>query len=422
MIGDGKVINVSIEDIKERLLKGEPVHFVEDQDETKRTIKAQWITNALKKEYDVDKIDIKSAIITDDLDFHINDNLVNIDKSGMEVDEIKKQNNIGFKSVFLISSSIVIENCQLQGNLLAGRYRQESFVIFKSQVSFSRSEFIEAVYFGYARFNGVAHFGRSGFMYKAANFRWAIFRNAIFKEKADFENAIFKEKADFGSASFKEKADFGYASFNGVAYFGCWSGSKVKAASFRNAIFRNASFKGKTDFGYASFKEKADFENAIFKEKADFRSASFNGVVDFSSASLEKANLRDAVLTDSKFIDTNLKDAILTRVDLTGSLYEPNSSTYQGSLGGIKGLEKVKFNKGQQGGLVQLRSALKESGLRDLEREATYAIEHWKAHYEPWYKKWPKHVLFEWTCGYGLDYLRPLLILLCLIVVFSILI
>jgi len=55
-----------------------------------------------------------------------------------------------------------------------------------------------------------------------------------------------------------------------------------------------------------------------------------------------------------------------------------------------------------------------------LEREATYAIEHWKAHYEPWYKKWPKHVLFEWTCGYGLDYLRPLLILLCLIVVFSI--
>ncbi len=70
--------------------------------------------------------------------------------------------------------------------------------------------------------------------------------------------------------------------------------------------------------------------------------------------------------------------------------------------------------------MVQIRAALKESGLRDLGREATYAIERWKAHWEPWYKKWIKHLLFEWTCGYGLDYLRPLLILLGLVMVFSI--
>ncbi len=152
---------------------------------------------------------------------------------------------------------------------------------------------------------------------------------------------------------------------------------------------------------------------------SDFGSASFNGGVDFSTASLEKVSLRNAVLTNSKFIDTNLKDAILTGVDLTGSQYEPYSSTYQGSLGGIKGLKTVWFNMGQQGGLVQLRAALKESGLRDLEREATYSIEHWKAHYQPWYKKWIKRILFEWTCGYGLYYLRPLVILLGLILVFS---
>ncbi len=37
---DETVINVSIEDIKERLFKGESVHFVEDQEDRKRIIKS----------------------------------------------------------------------------------------------------------------------------------------------------------------------------------------------------------------------------------------------------------------------------------------------------------------------------------------------------------------------------------------------
>ena len=68
MAGNDEVINVSIEDIKERFLKGEPVHFVKKQVETKRTINAEWITNALNKEYSVtNKIYINNAIITGDL-------------------------------------------------------------------------------------------------------------------------------------------------------------------------------------------------------------------------------------------------------------------------------------------------------------------------------------------------------------------
>ncbi len=69
---------------------------------------------------------------------------------------------------------------------------------------------------------------------------------------------------------------------------------------------------------------------------------------------------------------------------------------------------------------MQLRAVLKDAGLRNLEREATYTIEHWKTNYAPWYVKWVKRVLFEWSCGYGLNYLRPLLIFSGLIVVFSI--
>ncbi len=125
-------------------------------------------------------------------------------------------------------------------------------------------------------------------------------------------------------------------------------------------------------------------------------------------------------MSNARWINTNLKDAKFSGVNLTKSQYEPISSPHKGYLGGIKGLDKVWFYKEKQSGLVQLRAALKEAGLRGLEREATYAIEHWRAHYEPWYKKWVKLVLFEWTCGYGLNYLHPLSILLGLIVVFSI--
>ncbi len=141
---------------------------------------------------------------------------------------------------------------------------------------------------------------------------------------------------------------------------------------------------------------------------------------DLYRANLSKADLGGVNLTNSKFINTNLKDAIISGVDLARSQYEPNSPPHKGSLGGIEGLKTVWFKKGKQSGLVQLRAVLKESGLRDLEREATYAIERRKAHYEPWYKNWVKHLLFEWTCGYGLNYLQPLLILLGMIFVFSV--
>ncbi len=156
---------------------------------------------------------------------------------------------------------------------------------------------------------------------------------------------------------------------------------------------------------------------------ADLSNANLYGA-NLSGADLSNANLSGAILTganlsNSRLTNTNLKDAIISGVDLSESKYEPNSSPHKGSLGGIKGLKSVLFEKERQSGLVQLRTALKESGLRDLEREATYAIERRKTHYEPWYKNWVKHFLFEWTCGYGLDYLQPLLILSCLILVFS---
>ncbi|MBT6049246.1 MAG: pentapeptide repeat-containing protein [Candidatus Scalindua sp.] len=61
---DDEVIKVSREDIKERIYNEEPVHFIEKQEEAKRTIQSVWITRILRRESDIGKIDIKNAIIT----------------------------------------------------------------------------------------------------------------------------------------------------------------------------------------------------------------------------------------------------------------------------------------------------------------------------------------------------------------------
>ena len=209
-----KIINVSIDEIKERILKGEPVFFVEEQEETKRTIKSEWIIDALKKENGVEKIDIEKAIINGNLDFYIKENLVGIEESGIEVDEINKLKGRGVENVYLVSPSINIESCQIQGNLKAGYDNNlKSIVIFKKSVVFSNSA-VKETNFGGARFNGEASFLSASFNGEAD------FRSASFKEKADFRSASFNGEASFESASFKEKADFGSASFNGEADFG----------------------------------------------------------------------------------------------------------------------------------------------------------------------------------------------------------
>ena len=379
-----KITNVSIEDIKERLLTGEPVCFVGRQDKAKRTIKAKWIETALKKEYGVEKIYIINAIITGDLDFQIKENLVDIDESGIDVDEIKKLKKIGIEKTFLISSSIIIQRCLIQGNLNESFQKKYQPIVMLKRFDLKNSLLEKEVDFSYDKFNGTN------------------FKSTNFEGKANFSHAEFNGKAIFKSANFNGEANFWTASFNG------------------KANFSTASFKGEATFKSANFKERVDFMNVGFNGVANFSEADFNDGVDFSSVSLEKANLRNAILANSKLVDTNLKDAIISGVNLTGSQYEPISYPNKGSLERIKGLATVRFDNGKQTGLVKLRAALKESGLRDLEREATYSIEHWKAHWEPWYKNWPKRILFEWTCGYGLKYLQPLLILLGMIFVFSV--
>jgi hypothetical protein len=96
-------------------------------------------------------------------------------------------------------------------------------------------------------------------------------------------------------------------------------------------------------------------------------------------------------------------------------------------LENIVGLDSVMFPHGGQSGLVMLRTLLQKTGLRDLERKATYAIERNKARWERQtpeslaerFDGWAKLVFFEWTTDYGLQPSRAFVILLGIVVILS---
>jgi hypothetical protein len=143
---------------------------------------------------------------------------------------------------------------------------------------------------------------------------------------------------------------------------------------------------------------------------ADLRLAELNDA-NLSSAELNNADLLGAKLNEANLSGAEIADAQLSYADLTGALYAPRSQPPNASISGIIGLKSVLFPKGEEVGLVQLRELLQKAGLRDSEREATFAIESGKtAHALVDWRKYLagavegifRKAAFEWTTGYGL--------------------
>jgi hypothetical protein len=159
---------------------------------------------------------------------------------------------------------------------------------------------------------------------------------------------------------------------------------------------------------------KADLNKANLT-KADLTKADLGG------ANLTKADLGEANLIKADLSRTILTEADLAFADLTGATYAPASPPPDPYLEGIKGLSTVSFPGGRGSGLVQLRELLQKAGLRDLERQATYALESNRT----WHAITGKEsnpvgrleggfrfLFFEATTGYGLYPGRALWIIL----------
>jgi len=149
--------------------------------------------------------------------------------------------------------------------------------------------------------------------------------------------------------------------------------------------------------------------------------AELNGALLFGTR-LEKADLSFARLRGARLERTDLSGAKLVNADLTDATYTPLSSPPNPDVAGIQGIATLRPSAGEPIGLVQLRELLKKAGLRDLEREATFAIERRRTRdqIEVARIRTPATVaegLFRWlaydlTTAYGLHPARAMIVLL----------
>lgn len=206
------------------------------------------------------------------------------------------------------------------------------------------------------------------------------------------------------------------------------AGAHLVGARMRNATLWEANLSGAEMW-------MANLSHAYLGEaklpKAQLMGANLSntylGYADFSGANLENTNLSNAVLAQTDLSKaqltnatlsnatlwlTKIKDARLFMANMTGARYACEGVPDKDSLGGIAGLSTLDCDVRFISGPVQLRNALRETGLRDLEREATYAIERARTAAAPPLERWFRTVLFDWPSAYGMRPGRPLWLML----------
>jgi uncharacterized protein YjbI with pentapeptide repeats len=199
--------------------------------------------------------------------------------------------------------------------------------------------------------------------------------------KADLVGAELN-KADLGGVQLNEanlfgaqlnKANLPGVQLNKANLFGAGLnkanlfGAQLNKANLRGVHLNEADLVG-------AELNKADLVGAELN-KANLSYAQLNKA-DLRRVQLSEANLFGAQLNKAVLIQSGLKDTHLAAVNLTDAIYAPASPPPDAYVADIEGLRTIVFPKGNEAGLVQLRELLQKAGLRDLEREATYAIEH----------------------------------------------
>src|SRR5262249_47789408 len=139
---------------------------------------------------------------------------------------------------------------------------------------------------------------------------------------------------------------------------------------------------------------------------------------DLTSANLDGAKLEFVGLVQANLSDTSLAGSSFAGANFSYSYYSPRSAPPASFSGKISGLSTIRVLPGETAGLAQLRDLLQKTGLRDLEREITFAIESSKTEYvlDNWRDN-PgsaaeavfRTVALDWTTSYGLEPGHPLL-------------
>jgi len=216
------------------------------------------------------------------------------------------------------------------------------------------------------------------------------------------------------------KANLRFATLNGANL----SWAKLNGANLSRAKLNGANLSW-AELGSAHLQlaelNSADLTGAQLNS-ADLWGAQLKKALLFETG-LDDADLSLADLSRANLDQTSVAGATLAGSFLTGATYNPRSAPPDPYVAGIYGLSTVRFPSGQEIGLVQLRDLLQKAGLRDLEREATFAIESGKTRnlIESWREEPAgaaeglfRYVAFDLTTAYGLHPGRALLLIAAL--------
>ena len=230
--------------------------------------------------------------------------------------------------------------------------------------------------------------------------------------------------------------------------------AKFSQVNFENALLNSANFEGSDLFTNATTTINrgthyeitgVNFKGARLRranlKDAVLRLTNFEGA-DLTNADLRGADLFSANLTKAKIVGTDLSGARIAYTALRNAEFAPVSLPSGDQLEGITGLHTVTFPKDRPGGLVRFRELARKSGLRTLEREATFAIEsntsrnlmdacpprrwfnrpsRFQAACAPgaWFEGVGRFMLFGWTTGWGLYPFRALQMMVSLILLMT---
>ncbi len=378
---------------------------------------------------------------------------------------IEPPKTTGVNRVGLVSTSIRITDSRFEGVVFGIDVEEIIPAVFKREVVFKGTAFERGAYFGGCNFQGVTDFSYAKFLGEPG----ARFSGCNFQGPTDFSGARFSEKgpAHFTAAQFSGEGQTNFSETRFASYVTRFTGAtflgeitNFSRARFMSPItkFRSARFEGKqTYFSGVHFLSPVDFSNSHFRSKGGtyFRNCRFADVVwfieavfsyklDFYGSTFDK----DVLFHDADFptnIDVNLRKVIYKTFDVVWGqlrggrldaplreiyavLKENNEisadeffeweGVYRRLVANFEALGNRKSKLNAYYHFRRTRPVFKmETRVDDYGVEEDFIVGYGLRQKIEW---GVDYVFFGLTCGYGAKWVRPPIIAIIVISIFTI--
>ena len=283
---------------------------------------------------------------------------------------------------------------------------------FRQNANFNGVTYTRIAEYRGATFAADAHFTKAIFM------KYASFKEATFGQKANFSNAKFAGDALFDYATFKQDADFHFVTFN------------------RDAIFVGTTFTGTVEYDHTKFRRVADWSYASFLGKAEFLGTSFATVIEDepwrASARFWRPdfyNPKDIIFDDVDLSRVSFRDCDLSEVRFTSSVVwgrrnNRKAVVYEEPLDQDPSISAVsqiyqQLKKNYDAQLDYWTANEFHFGEMEMKRLAAptkgrlLGLRRW------WHRNLGMIALYRWGSDYGNNYVKPILWLLGVLVLFA---